>query len=304
MSSDPAGFSPRVGAPLMLAQGLRLVLAPNASPMTERGTNSYLLGERAVTVIDPGPADPAHVAALIAALPPGAQVAQIVVTHAHLDHSPAARLLAQATGAPILAFGGARDGRSARMAALDLSDLGAGEGLDLDFAPDTRLAHGAQIAVEGGTLDILHTPGHLGGHICLRWGGAVFSGDHLMGWAPSLISPPDGDLTDFMASLALIEALGPVTLYPGHGAPVARGDTRAAEIRTHRLAREAAVLAAAAAAPGETALALTERVYADVPKPLIPAAFRNLLAHLIDLESRGRITLAGAPGPQARVHAT
>src|SRR5690606_22452615 len=175
--------------------------------MTERGTNTYLLGEGAVSVIDPGPADPAHLAAIRAALAPGERIARIFVTHAHKDHSPLARPLAEATGAPVLAFGDARAGRSARMAALG-DEVGGGEGVDAGFAPDEILRDGARIEAGGRLLEAVHTPGHFGNHLCFRWGSALFSGDHVMGWAPSLVSPPDGDLTDFMASLDRLEPLG------------------------------------------------------------------------------------------------
>jgi len=292
-------FDPVPGASLPLEPGLRLVLAPNPSPMTERGTNTYLLGEGAVSVIDPGPRDPAHLAAILAALEKGERVAQILVTHAHKDHSPLARELAAATGAPILAFGDARAGRSARMAAL-AGEVGGGEGVDLDFAPDVLLRHGESLEAGGRELVAVHTPGHFGNHLCFRWGDALFSGDHVMGWAPSLVSPPDGDLTDFMASLDRIEALGPLRYYPGHGAPVGEGLERVRGLRAHRLGREAAIRRAVAA--GATTLpAITGAVYRDTPPALLPAAARNVLAHLIDLQARGLVGFDGPPGPDVTV---
>jgi len=299
MSDDDAPFTPRTGIALALEPGLRLILAPNASPMTERGTNTYLLGEGAVTLIDPGPADPAHLQAVLGALAPGERVVQILVTHAHLDHSPLARPLSEATGAPVLAFGDATAGRSARMTGL-AGGLGGGEGLDADFAPDERLDDGAGIEAGGRVLRALHTPGHLGNHLCFRWGDALFTGDHVMGWAPSLVSPPDGDLTDFMASLDRIEALGALRYYPGHGAPVAEGLARTQALRAHRLGREAAIRTAVAAG-ADTVATITGSVYTDVPSALLPAATRNVLAHLIDLEGRGLIGFDGPTGPELRV---
>lgn len=297
----PTEFSPRPGQPLTLAEGLRLVLAPNPSPMTERGTNTYLLGDGAVTVIDPGPVDPAHLAAILAALKPGEHVAQILVTHAHLDHSPLAAPLARQTKAPVLSFGDARSGRSDRMAALG-DHVGGGEGLDLAFAPDLQLADGDTVDVGGQPLRAVHTPGHLGGHLCFHWGGALFSGDHVMGWAPSLVSPPDGDLTDFMRSLDRIESLGPLRYFPGHGAPVPDGLARTRALRSHRLMREAAIREAVLDG-ARTLGAVTERVYTDVPPALLPAAARNVLAHLIDLDARNILKFEGIPGPNTRIAA-
>ncbi len=295
-----ADFSPRAGQSWPLAPGLRLVLAPNASPMTERGTNTYILGEGAVTVIDPGPADPAHLAAISAALHPGERISQILVTHAHLDHSPAAAPLSAQTGAPVLAFGDARAGRSRRMAALSGGDLGGGEGVDTGFAPHERLADGVTLEAGGQVLTAIHTPGHFGNHLCFQWGGALFSGDHVMGWAPSLVSPPDGDLTDFMASLDRIEALGALAYYPGHGAPIEEGAARVRALRAHRRGREEAIRAALR--DGARSLgAITDRVYTDVPPALLPAAARNVLAHLIDLQARNLARFDGPPGPQTPV---
>jgi len=300
----PPDFAPVPGQPLTPEPGLRLVLAPNPSPMTERGTNTWLLGEGAVTVLDPGPADPGHLRAILAALAPGERVARILVSHAHLDHSPAARPLAQATGAPVLAFGDARAGRSARMAALAGAGLGGGEGVDAGFIPDEALPDGTELDLGGEALRAVHTPGHFGNHLCFLWGHRLFSGDMVMGWAPSLVSPPDGDLTDFMASLDRLEALGPTRLYPGHGAPVADGPARIRALRAHRRGREAAILAALAQAPrtGERLSRLLPRVYADTPVALHPAAARNLLAHLVDLDHRGHLRLDLANPADPAVH--
>lgn len=294
-----ADFSPLPGQPLTLEAGLRLVLAPNPSPMTERGTNTYLLGDGAVSVIDPGPADPVHLAAILAALAPGERVTQILVTHAHKDHSPLARPLAEATGAPVIAFGGALAGRSARMAALS-ADVGGGEGVDLAFTPDVVLRDGETLEAGGRALIAVHTPGHFGNHLSFDWGAALFSGDHVMGWAPSLVSPPDGDLTDFMASLDRLEALGPRRYYAGHGAPIEDGLARVRGLRAHRLGRESSILAAVRAGAADLP-AITQAVYTDVPEALLPAAARNVLAHLIDLDARGKLRFQGNPGPQTPV---
>lgn len=268
-----------------LEPGLRMVLAPNPSPMTHWGTNTYLLGAGEVAVIDPGPADDRHLAALLAALAPGERITQILVTHAHLDHSPLARPLARATGAEILAFGGATSGRSPRMVAL--AGLGGGEGLDHTFQPDRLLRDGDQILGADWALTTLHTPGHLGGHLCFAWGETLFCGDHVMGWAPSLVSPPDGDMTDYMASLDRIAQGGWRRGYSAHGAPLPDLPARIAEITAHRRSREAAILATLTDSPDLTTL--QHRVYAELAPALQPAARRNLLAHLVDLAHRKKI---------------
>ncbi|NBD29644.1 MAG: MBL fold metallo-hydrolase [Alphaproteobacteria bacterium] len=277
---------PRPGVPVDLAEGLAMVLGPNPSPMTHWGTNTYLLGDSRLAVIDPGPDDPRHRAALRTAIA-GRPVSHILVTHAHLDHSPLARPLSRETGAPVLAFGDARSGRSAVMQDLARSGLvGGGEGVDTGFCPDEILADGDRIAGDGWALRALHTPGHMGNHLCFLWEDSAFSGDHVMGWASSLVSPPDGDLTDFMAGCARLAATGVARLWPGHGAPVADGQARIAELIAHRMAREAQIRAALDEAPG-TAAEITRRVYTDVPPALLVAAERNVLAHLIDLSGRG-----------------
>lgn len=297
--SDP-GFAPRPGTALALEPGLRLLLAPNPSPMTERGTNCYLLGEGAITVIDPGPAHADHLRAILEALAPGERISRILVTHSHIDHSPGAHPLARETGAPVLAFGDSAAGRSQRMRALVSHPIGGGEGVDQTFAPDECLPDGAELDINGLPLQAVHTPGHLGNHLCFLWGKALFTGDQVMGWAPSLVSPPDGDLTDFMASLDRLEALGPTKLFPGHGAPVVDGPARIRDLRTHRLGRERAILDAIADG-ADSVQTVTGAVYTDVPPALLPAAARNVLAHLIDLEARGRISLDGPIGLKVRI---
>ncbi|MGR3503853.1 MBL fold metallo-hydrolase [Pseudaestuariivita sp.] len=283
--------------PKELEPGLRLLRAPNPSPMTERGTNTYLIGTRGIAVVDPGPEDPAHLAAIEAALTPGQHISHVLVTHAHLDHSPLAAPLATRHGAKVHAFGKARDGLSAVMQDLLSSGMaGGGEGIDAGFAPDIRLADGEDVAGDGWTLTALHTPGHIGNHLCFLGDGFALSGDHVMGWATSLVSPPDGDLTDFMASCArLREACatrGIARLYPGHGDPVPDALTRIDALVAHRQMREAQILAALASGPA-TAADLAARIYTEVDPRLLPAATRNVLAHLIDLTVRDTVTPTG-----------
>lgn len=289
-----AKIEPVPGKVQVLEPGLRLVLAPNPSPMTHWGTNTYVVGQGRVAVIDPGPARRDHLDALLAALAPGESVSHILVTHAHLDHSPLARPLAETTGAPVLAFGPATAGRSALMERL-ASDgmIDSGEGVDAAFRPNRPIEDGALIRADNWELRALHTPGHFGNHLSFLWQGAAFSGDHVMGWASSLVSPPDGDMGAYMRSLDRLSASGATRLYPGHGAPVADAAARIAELIAHRRAREAAVLAALAERPAD-ARALAARIYTDTTPALMPAAARNVLAHLLDLMERNLVeSLAG-----------
>lgn len=285
----PDDFNPVTGVAEVLEPGLRRIVAPNPSPMTYRGTNTYLLGRTALAVIDPGPEDATHLEAILEACAPGQRISHIVVTHAHLDHAPLARPLAERTGAPVFAFGPAAAGRSSAMQALAETGLaGGGEGIDAGFAPDHTVLDGDRIDGDGWTLEVLHTPGHLGNHICLGWNDACLTADHVMGWASSLVSPPDGDLTDFMASCARLRARDWRVFYPGHGAPIEDPAARLDWLINHRQTREAAILQALEAGAA-TAQALAAAIYTDTPAALLPAATRNVLAHLIDLMGKSRV---------------
>ncbi len=289
MTPPPDDFNPPTGLAIELEPGLRRILAPNPSPMTYRGTNTYLLGTRGLCVIDPGPNDAAHLEAILAAVEPGQAITHVVVTHSHLDHSPLAADLSERTGAPILAFGDARAGRSAIMQGLAKSGMQeGGEGIDHAFRPHRALEDGEIIEGDGWALEVLHTPGHLGNHIALGWKDACFTADHVMGWASSLVSPPDGDLTDFMTSCHRLRARTWRVFHPGHGAPVTDPSGRLDWLIAHRMMRESEILAALAAGPA-TARALAERIYHDTPPALIPAAERNVFAHLIDLSGKSRV---------------
>lgn len=285
----PADFDPVPGRAEQIAPGLRRVLAPNPGPMTWRGTNTYLVGWRDLAVIDPGPDDPAHLAALLAAVAPGQRITHILVTHAHRDHSPLSRKLAQATGAPVLAYGDSKAGRSPVMQRLHAAGLtGGGEGVDAAFAPDTALPDLAMVSGDDWALTAHWTPGHMGNHMAFAWGDAVFTGDLVMGWASSLVSPPDGDMTAFLASCDRIASLDARVFHPGHGAPVTETARRLTDLIAHRRTREAQVLSALSGAPQDLA-ALTRHIYSDVAPALHPAAARNALAHLIDLHQRGEV---------------
>lgn len=278
---------------------IRSVLAPNPSMMTQKGTNTYILGAGKVAVIDPGPALATHKRALMAALSAHETVSHIFVTHTHLDHSGLAADLARSTGAKVHAFGTALAGRSATMQHLALGmDIGGGEGLDHTFKPDKILADGDRVAAESWQIEAIHTPGHLGNHLCFAAGDTLLSGDHVMGWSTSLISPPDGDMTDYMASLQKLAARPWAMFLPGHGPAVTDPAGRLADLIRHRRLREAALLDTLGKGPSNIDK-MTAAVYPDLAPALIPAARRNVLAHLIDLESRNLITAHPAPLPRA-----
>lgn len=299
MHPDLDKFNPDIGKPELLQPGVRRVLAPNPSPMTYRGTNTYLLGENDICVIDPGPNLPDHLEAIVDALGPGQKVTHIVVTHSHVDHSPLARALADRTGAPVLAFGGPTAGRSAVMADLAKAGLaGGGEGIDMSFEPDKIVQDGDDIVGDDWSLKVIHTPGHLGNHICLAMNRVCFTADHVMGWASSLVSPPDGDLTDFMASCRRLQTTNWKTFHPGHGAPIKSPGQRLNWLVNHRLSREVQIRDALAEESG-TAADLARRIYTDTPEALRPAAERNVFAHLVDLFGRGLVRPDGPLGNAA-----
>ncbi|SHG29267.1 MBL fold metallo-hydrolase [Cognatishimia maritima] len=287
MSGRSQENPPKVGQPVELETGLRAILAPNPSPMTYWGTNTYLLGAQRLTVIDPGPESAPHLKAILNAVQPDQTITQIVVTHSHKDHSPLAAVLQRETGAEIIGFGDSFAGRSDVMKALETTaEIGGGEGVDWNFAPDRTVADGDMIDVDGGKLRVIHTPGHMGNHICLAWRDACFTGDHIMGWASSLVSPPDGDLTDFMASCDRLSTTDWRVFYSGHGAPIHDPNARLDWLIAHRRSREMEILTQLRNGPA-TAEALARAIYVDVNPKLLRAAQRNVLAHLIDLAGRG-----------------
>jgi len=279
---------------LPLGEGVRRIVAPNASPMTHRGTNTYLLGRAQVAVIDPGPDDPRHLRAILKATDGGRSISHILITHAHRDHCALAGRLSEATGAKVHAYGTAQEGRSPRMQGLVARGiLAEGAGSDGSFTPDMRVRHGQLLRGADWTLEVLHTPGHMGNHISLAWGACCFSGDHVMGWSTSVIAPPEGDLTDFLASCRLLQGRQWRCFFPGHGAPVLQPNARLAWLVAHRQQRESAILAQLSKG-AQRASEIAQALYQDIPPALHHAALGNVMAHLIDLRAQGRVASVGS----------
>ena len=275
-------LAPETGEVIRLEPLVARILAPNPSPYTHTGTQVHLVGTRELAVIDPGPDRPDHLDALIRAID-GRPVSAIVVTHHHRDHSPASRPLAVTTGAPIVGA-----------APTHVSDDGprADAAFDRDYAPDRVLADGEAITGEGWKLRALATPGHTSNHLAfaLEETGALFSGDHVMGWSTSVVSPPDGDMTAYMASLEKLLGREDRVYYPGHGQQVDDPRRWVRGMLGHRRQRERQIMRLLTGEPRDVP-DMTRRMYAGLDPRLLPAAERSVLAHLIDLERRGRVVV-------------
>ena len=262
----------------LLSPLVRRVLAPNPSPFTYTGTQTYLVGHGDVAVIDPGPDDPAHVDAILAAAA-GETIGAILCTHTHRDHSPAALLLKAATGATIIGC-----------APLSLDDDGprADAAFDTDYAPDRVLRDGERLSSGGWTIEAIATPGHTSNHLCyaLIEEAALFTGDHVMGWSTTVVSPPDGDMAAYMASLALLQTSADTVYYPAHGEPVTNPQQFVRGLAGHRKQREGQILRLLGEGVGLVA-DMVPRMYAGIDARLYGAAGRSVLAHLIDLQTRG-----------------
>jgi glyoxylase-like metal-dependent hydrolase (beta-lactamase superfamily II) len=255
-----------------LANGVRRMLAPNPSMMTGPGTNTYLFGTREIAVLDPGPHLAAHLEAIVARA--AAPIRWILATHTHPDHSPGIAYLAKMTGAEVLGM-----------------PAPAGENQDQSFKPNRELVHGGRLKTAEFELEAVHTPGHASNHLCYRlvannW---IFTGDHIIDGSTVVINPPDGNMSEYLRSLSLVQALRPRTLAPGHGDLIKDPDRLINWIIGHRLQREAKVLAAVGRKPGLTSHELVPDVYADVPIHLYAWAERSLFAHLLKLCDEGRV---------------
>ena len=276
------------GVPEQLEPLVARLLAPNPSPFTHTGTQVHLVGTTDLAVIDPGPDDPAHIAAIVRAIA-GRPVGAIVITHTHRDHSPGSRPLAAAIGAPIV---------GCAPLALDDAGIRADAAFDRGYAPDRVLAEGDSVCGEGWTLTALATPGHTSNHLAYvlpeaqDGAGALFSGDHVMGWSTSIVSPPDGNMTAYMASLEKLLPRTERRYYPAHGDPIENPQRLVRGMLGHRKQREGQILRSlrdAPAAIGE----MVARMYVGIDPRLFPAAERSVLAHLIDLRDRDRVAEQG-----------
>jgi glyoxylase-like metal-dependent hydrolase (beta-lactamase superfamily II) len=268
---------------------VRRVICNNPGPFTFKGTGTYIIGKGAgVAVMDPGPDQPEHLQAILDAVA-GETVSHILITHHHMDHSPLARPLAEKTGATIYGC--------AVKAKLVEDSVRTEAGAD-DFTPDVSVCGGATISGAGWTMEAIPTPGHTSNHICyaLAEENICFTGDHIMGWSTTVVTPPDGNMGDYLASLDTIQRRNFTTLWPTHGPPITEPRPFIDAYRAHRMARERQILGQLAA--GETRIVdMVPKMYVGVDARLYPAAGRSVLAHLIELVKDGRVVSDGNAGP-------
>ena len=260
--------------------GIARVLAHNPSAFTYYGTQTYLIGTSELAVIDPGPDLPEHVDALVEAIA-GRPVAAILCTHTHRDHSPASRALKDATGAPIVGC-----------APLSMEGTGLEAGFDYDYVADRVLADGESLTVDGQAITAVATPGHTSNHLCFAREGALWSGDHVMGWSTTVVVPPDGDMAAYMASLDKLRQREDRIYYPAHGPPVTNPGQYVRHLIGHRMQREKQIRRIVGEEP-RTIAEIVERAYPGLDPRLVTAAGGSVLAHLLDLKARGLVEQAG-----------
>jgi glyoxylase-like metal-dependent hydrolase (beta-lactamase superfamily II) len=284
-------FSPRHGEAVEAAPGIARVTANNPGPFTFHGTNSYIVGESHLCVIDPGPDDDAHLAALTAAIA-GRPVSHIFVSHTHRDHSQLAAKLKVATGACIVAEGTHRAARPLNIGESNPLDAAA----DFAFVPDIMLKDGGTIAGDGWTIGGVATPGHTANHMAfaLESTGILFCADHVMAWATSIVAPPDGAMGDYMSSLEKLMERDERIYLPGHGGPVLRPRKFVRALKTHRLMREKAI-ASRIRKGDRTIPQIVTEIYRDTDPRLHGAAALSVLAHIEDLVARGEVVCDGPP---------
>jgi glyoxylase-like metal-dependent hydrolase (beta-lactamase superfamily II) len=276
--------------------GVRRLLANNPSPFTYKGTISYIVGRGQVAIIDPGPLDEAHIAALLHAVR-GETVTHIFVTHTHRDHSPATPRIKAATGALVLAQGPHRPARALHedeAPRLDASN-------DIDFSPDRALADGEIVEGRGWTMEAVTTPGHTANHMAFAFKEAnvLFSGDHVMAWSTPVVAPPDGSMRDYMASLQKLTRRAEPIYFPGHGGAVREAPRFVQHYIAHRQAREAAILRRLD--KGEADIpTIVRAIYIGLDPRLVKAAALSVLAHLEDLVARGIVATDGEPSLSGR----
>jgi glyoxylase-like metal-dependent hydrolase (beta-lactamase superfamily II) len=270
---------------------IRRVLCDNPGPFTHKGTVTYIIGTGRVAILDPGPDDPAHVAAVLEAVK-GEQVEAILVTHTHRDHSPATPAIKTATGAPVYAEGPHRAARALNLGETNPLDASG----DRDFVPDVALADGAVVSGPGWTVEAVFTPGHTANHMAfaLKEEDALFSGDHVMAWSTTIVAPPDGAMGDYMASLDKLRAREERIFWPGHGGPVREPAKFMRALAHHRRLREAAILKRIEAGDREIP-DIVAAIYEGLDPRLKGAAGLSVFAHLEDLVARGLVATDGPP---------
>ncbi|AMS43677.1 beta-lactamase [Aminobacter aminovorans] len=284
-------FDPAYGQPVTVADGVMRLTANNPSAFTFHGTNSYIIGTDTLAVLDPGPNDDAHLEALLAGIA-GRPVSHIFVSHTHRDHSPLAARLKAATGAVTVAEGPHRSARPLRIG--EVAPLDASS--DTDFVPDVIVADGQLVDGGGWRMRTVLTPGHAANHaaFALEGSGILFSADHVMAWSTSIVAPPDGAMSDYMASLDKLIERDDSTYLPGHGGPVASPQTFVRGLKAHRQMREAAILERLAA--GDSSIPdIVRAIYRNTDPSLYGAAGLSVLAHLEDLVGRGQAVSNEAP---------
>jgi glyoxylase-like metal-dependent hydrolase (beta-lactamase superfamily II) len=282
-------FEPLTGEAVVVAPGVRRVTAPNPGPFTFTGTNTFLIGGRDIAILDPGPADPGHIEAVMNAVG-DARVRLILVSHTHRDHSPGARILQQRTAAPVLAAGPHRSARPVRPG----EELRLDASADLEFEPDEHLSDDAIVEIEHYRLQAIATPGHTANHLAFALLGSdlLFSGDHVMGWATTVVAPPEGSMRDYMDSLEVLLTRPEDTYLPAHGGPIASAHAYVRALRSHRKMREGAILDALRRGD-RTIPDIVARVYQGLDARLTGAAALSTLAHLEDLVGRGHVVTEG-----------
>ncbi|WP_265515774.1 MBL fold metallo-hydrolase [Nitratireductor luteus] len=291
-------FDPRYGQPVEVAPGVQRVTVNNPSPFTFHGTNSYIVGVSALAVVDPGPEDEAHLRALLGAIG-NRPVSHIFVSHTHRDHSPLAARLAALTGATVCAEGPHRAARPLRTGELNPLDASA----DTEFKPDLFLADEQVVEGDDWSIRTIHTPGHTANHcaFALEGTGIVFSADHVMAWSTTIVAPPDGAMSDFMASLDRMLERDDRLFLPGHGGIVAKPKSFLRGLKTHRKMRERAILERLSSGD-RTIREIVRAIYRDTDPRLHGAAGLSVLAHLEDLVSRSRARVEGEPSIDGIYH--
>ncbi len=271
---------------------IRRIVCNNPGPFTFTGTGTYVVGTQNVAVIDPGPMDEAHYQALLDELD-GKTVSHIIITHTHMDHSPLAARLKQATGARTYAYGPHGSGRARQVESGDVRLDASG---DTDFDPDTTVSHGDVIEGRGWTLEAVFTPGHTSNHMAfaLKEENALFSGDHVMAWSTSVIAPPDGNMSDYFASLGTVLERDEEIYWPTHGPPKKNPRDFVRGFLTHRRMREEAILRRIKKGD-RTIQKIVSSVYADVDPRLHPAAAMSTFAHIEHLLEQEKIVAEGTP---------